>query len=121
MQYFADSYAIIEFLKENKNYKKYFEQHEIITTKFNLMEVYYSSLIEKNKNYADKVYSIFLPNCVEVPDAIIHEAMLFKLAKRKNNISYIDAIGYTIAKEMRVKFLTGDKEFRNLENVEFVK
>ena len=58
MQYFADSYAIIEFLKENKIIK-ILEQHEIITTKFNLMEVYYSSLIEKTRIMLTKFIQYF--------------------------------------------------------------
>lgn len=121
MLFFADSYAVIEYLKKNKNYIKYFEENEIITTKLNLMEVYYSALIENDKNYADKVYSSLLPLCTEIHDETIREAMIFKLSKRKTNISYVDAIGYQTAKENGVLFLTGDKEFKGLENVEFVK
>ena len=32
-----------------------------------------------------------------------------------------DCIGYILAKNIGIKFLTGDKEFENLDNVEFVK
>ncbi len=32
-----------------------------------------------------------------------------------------DCIGYIFAKQLGIKFLTGDKEFENLDNVEFVK
>lgn len=39
---------------------------------------------------------------------------------RKNNISHIDCIGYFVALENNVKFLTGEKHFRHLSNVEFV-
>ena len=37
------------------------------------------------------------------------------------NLSYVDYIGYILAKQRNVKFLTGDKEFENMDNVEFVK
>ena len=44
-----------------------------------------------------------------------------ELKEKGLNISYIDAIGYTISLERGIKFLTGDKEFKNLPNVEFIK
>ena len=49
--------------------------------------------------------------------------MQFKLKLRKQGkkISYVDAIGYQTALESGTKFLTGDKEFEELENVEYVK
>ena len=42
-----------------------------------------------------------------------------KYAKRK--LSIPDSIGYVMAKRLKIKFLTGDKMFEDLENVEFVK
>ena len=45
--------------------------------------------------------------------------MKFKFVKQK--ISFIDCIGYLIAKKNNAKFLTGDEHFRNKDNVEFVK
>ena len=32
-----------------------------------------------------------------------------------------DCIGYILAKRLSIKFLTGDKEFEKLDDVEFVK
>jgi len=36
-------------------------------------------------------------------------------------MSMADCISYIQSKEVGVKFLTGDKEFEDLDNVEFVK
>ena len=36
-------------------------------------------------------------------------------------LSFIDCIGYYLAKKNKAKFLTGDEKFKNMENVEFVK
>lgn len=33
----------------------------------------------------------------------------------------VDCIGYVYAKENGLRFVTGDKEFEGMENVEFVK
>jgi len=47
--------------------------------------------------------------------------MTFRALNKKRNLSYVDCIGYIIAKQRNIKFLTGDKEFEYMENVEFVK
>ena len=47
--------------------------------------------------------------------------MQFKLQFKDEKLSYADCIGYAVAAEFGIKFLTGDKKFRSKENVEFVK
>jgi len=120
-EYFYDSYAIIEYLKGNKKYQKYFKEPIGVTTRLNLMEVYYSLL--GDEVYAEEVYSSFLSVIIDPSDEEIRNAMKKRkeLKEKGLNISYADAIGYSISIERKIKFLTGDKEFRNLPNVEFVK
>jgi hypothetical protein len=33
----------------------------------------------------------------------------------------VDALGYSYSRKLGIKFLTGDKEFSEMENVEYVK
>jgi uncharacterized protein len=47
--------------------------------------------------------------------------MKFRYKNRKKNLSVPDCISYLQAKSLGIKFLTGDKKFENMENVEFVK
>ena len=47
--------------------------------------------------------------------------MKFRYNNKKKEMSMTDCISYFMAKELGIKFLTGDKEFENLENVEFAK
>jgi predicted nucleic acid-binding protein len=47
--------------------------------------------------------------------------MKFRLKEKAKRLSYVDAIGYQLALEKNAKFLTGDKEFKGMKNVEFVK
>ena len=47
--------------------------------------------------------------------------MAFKLYNKKEKLSYVDCIGHCLAKEIGVRFLTGDQKFENKENVEYVK
>jgi len=119
--FFADSYAIIDYLKGNKNFEKYFEENEVITTRVNLMEVYYSALRDATEELAEEYFNSFLGKCTVLEDKTIKNAMKFKLKEKAKKISYVDAIGYQIALEKNIKFLTGDKQFKEMKNVEFVK
>jgi predicted nucleic acid-binding protein len=120
-EFFYDSYAIIEYLKGNKKYQKYFKEPIGVTTRLNLMEVYYSLL--GNEEYAEEIYSSFLSVVIDLSDVDIRNAMKKRkeLKQQGQNISYADAIGYSISIERKIKFLTGDREFKDLPNVEFVK
>lgn len=121
MGYFFDSYAIIELILENKNYEK-FKNDLIITSTLDLMEVYYFLLRTYNQQTADfwiKRLKFNLANIIKLNIAL--EASRLRFKHKKENLSYIDCIGYLLAKEMNIKFLTGDNKFKTKENVEFVK
>ncbi len=121
MWFFADTYALIEFFLGNLHYEKYFNEHEFVTTRLNLLELYYAKLAEGQPELAEEYFNSLLPKTVEIEDEILKRAANFKVENKKQNISYIDAIGYEIAKERKIKFLTGDKAFKEMQNVEFVK
>ncbi len=118
--YFFDSYAFFEILKANKNYTKY-TQVEIITTKLNLFELYLGTVREKSETEAREVLDLYYQFAVDFDKKTIEEAAKLKNQLNKRDVSMTDCIGYTMAKQLGIKFLTGDKEFENLENVEFVK
>lgn len=120
MPYFFDSYAIIEIIKGNPNYNTYSES-EIVTSNLNVGEVFFSLIREHNEEKATKWAEILKGFAFEVDTDTIIEAMKFKFKYKQKNFSYIDCIGYIMAKRHGIKFLTGDKEFSGLENVEFVK
>ena len=115
-----DTYAIIEIIRGNKNYKPYLDS-AILINDFILTELCYNLIkeytVDKAYEYIDK-YSQYV---IRVSPEIIKEAMLFRFNNRKQNISMTGCIGYILAKKLNIKFLTGDKEFENLKNVEFVK
>ena len=118
--YFLDTYALIEIIKDNKNYEPY-KKGNLITTKLNLMEFHYFLLRTVGKSKADFNYNRLLPLTMEISDETIKRANEFKLLYKKRKLSYIDCIGYIIAKMNSTKFVTGDKQFEEMENVEFVK
>lgn len=116
--FFFDTYAFFEIIRGNQNYKQYIEDR-IITTIFNLAELNYNLKKEKDKKTADDYTDKYSGFIVEVSIEDIKNAMDFKTMDRK--LSIPDAIGYIVAKRFNIKFLTGDKDFENMENVEFVR
>lgn len=47
-------------------------------------------------------------------------AVAFRHQHTGKRISYVDALGYVLASKNGLLFLTGDKAFKGLDNVEFV-
>ena len=119
--FFLDTYALYELALGNENYKEYFAGVESITTIMNLYELYYTLLRENLKLVAEDFFERFLSICVELEPNLIKEAALFRLQNKKLDLSYVDALGYIVAKRHNVLFLTGDDAFEKLPNVEFVK
>lgn len=120
MNYFFDSYALIEIFKGSINYSKY-QDVVTVTTYFNLYEAYYSLKNKGTDTGIDDFFNIIRAFCINLKFDWIKEATNFRLKHKKNNLSYVDCLGYVIAKDLNIKFLTGDNQFKDLENVEFVK
>lgn len=125
MNYFFDTYALQEIAQASSSYLPYAVNTGVVTTRLNLMELYYGYASKGEPETAEKLFEKFRRFCVEIDDNTIKEAMWEKVRLRKilkkSNVSYVDCIGYVLAKRLKAKFLTGDREFEGLENVEFVK
>ncbi len=117
--YFFDSYAIVELIKENPNYLLYGES-KIATTVLNVIEVHYALLREKGPEFAKAFFNSLMKWVIPF-EYVITDANILKYSMRKQKLSSPDCIGYLLAKTHGIKFLTGDKEFENMPNVEFVK
>ena len=118
--FFFDSYAFFEILKGNLNYKKYLD-YNIITTKLNLYELYLGTLRESGEENAEIVFDKYFKFVIDFDEGVIKEAAKLKNKLNKRDVSMTDCIGYCLARQLNVPFLTGDNEFRDLEGVEFVK
>ncbi len=116
--FFFDTYAFFEIFRGNPDYKEY-EDSLVITSIFNIAELNYNLKKEKGKKIANNYTKKFIPFAVEVTFQDIKRAMDLKVKNKKLSIPY--AIGYMVAKSHNVKFLTGDEDFRDMKNVEFVK
>ena len=118
--YFLDTYALFEIVEGNPNYKTFTKGH-LATTRMNLLELHYGLLLRKGKVTANYWFSYFRPLCISFSDVTLQEASAFRLVHKKANVSFIDALGYAIARRRGAKFLTGDQAFKDLPNVEFVR
>jgi uncharacterized protein len=118
--YFFDSYAIIEIIKGNENYN-FVCDLTVITSPMNYAEVYYALLLLYDKEAVSNMLKNINFQFLEITSEIAKSAAIFRHKNKKANLSYIDCVGYELALNNDLLFLTGDKAFEDLENVEFVR
>lgn len=119
--FYFDTYALVEIAQGNDSYAKYREGVKIITNKLNLMELAYFLFRINKAEKVELVFKDYLKYNVEPSISALMEATRFKFIHKKRKLSYVDCLGYIMAKENKVKFLTGDEKFKGMANVEFVK
>ena len=114
-----DTYALIELLNKNPKYEKYADCNTIVN-EFIFAEFCYQLIKNEISDY-DEYLDEVEPAIVRLSPNTMKKAMEFRYKNKKRKMSMTDCISYIQAKEFGIKFLTGDKEFADLENVEFVK
>jgi len=123
-RYYADTYALVEILRGNPAYEKYASE-ELITSEFNLLELAYALTRDYGKAKALEVLRIVRAFVMIVQptdeDYVEASSLRIELKEQGKNLSLIDALGYVLAKRLGIPFLTGDREFKNLDRVEYVK
>ena len=120
MTYFFDTYAIIELIEGSSSYKK-FEEFRIVTSVLNIGEIYAIFLRNDGKERADKWFEGCSFDILEFSLDDIVKATYFRYINRQKNISITDSVGYILSLKHKLKFLTGDRQFQNMSNVEFIK
>ena len=119
--YYFDTYALIEIAKESLSYSPYKKDVKIILNKLNIME-YVQYLFRIGKGHlAKETFDELSELSVDYDDEILIKAAEMKVKYSRDKVSFIDCIGYFIAKKNKAKFLTGDDKFKGMDNVEFVK
>lgn len=108
----------------DRRFRPYFRPGRGVTTWLNLMEVYYALLRDgMPKETARAVVEAARPDLVEFSFEEILEGveLRFRWHGRDKTISYVDAIGFTLAQKRRLNFLTGDPAFRGVRGVTFLR
>ena len=118
--YFLDTYALIEIMKGNENFSK-FQDTSNFTSLMNLLEFHYIMNRDFGNKKASEMVDKLRSIVVEIGLEDIKKASEFRLKNSKKKFSYIDCLGYVMAMNKGFIFVTGDKEFKNFDNVEFVK
>lgn len=128
MKYLIDTYALIEWYERgSEEYKPYILKIQSFggyVTQLTLLEFYYIIYHRFGKETADNVYEEVTNYCetVALDEEIIKKTGEFKSKLlRDKKMSYVDCVNYITAKHIGVKLLTGDDDFKGMENVEFVK
>jgi predicted nucleic acid-binding protein len=117
--FFFDTYAFFEIFQGGNAYAKY-ESAKVITTKLNLFELYLGVLREHDEESAKKALEKYYPFVKEFDQEVIKAAAQLKKTLNKRDVSMTDCIGYCFAKQLGIKFLTGDSAFEHMDNIEFV-
>ena len=119
--FFFDTYALIEIGKNNSGYEPYKKNVKIFISMLNLMELAYFLIRENREHEIEEIFNKLSRFAVSYSKEILINAAKMKHQYKIEKLSYIDCIGYLLAKQYNIKFLTGDEKFRNKQNVEFIK
>ena len=121
MQAFVfDTYALLEIIAGNPNYAKYLNS-EIIINDFIFAELCHKLIRENGYEKASLYIDKFAHFRKELDEKTIKEAMLYRINHKKKDLSPTDCISYFMALKLNINFLTGDRQFESMQNVEFVK
>lgn len=120
IEYFYDSYAVIEIIRGNPKFI-HLSDRQVTITLFNLIEVVNCIYLDSGEEKAKETYERWRGCVQEIDWNIITEAIKLRQKYKKRDMSYADCIGYCYALQKGLQFLTGDKEFQDLPNVEFIK
>ena len=124
MKRIIDAHGLLVFLEKEAGFEKvesFFvnaveKDNYLLMTSVNFGEVYYIVLRECGQEKAHEIEKIIRTLPIEIVDVDINlakEAAHFKATKK---ISYADCFAAALAKLHRGELITGDKEFRVLEN-----
>lgn len=119
VNYFFDSYAIIEIIEDNESYRKYAE-FPLVTTELNKIEILWWA-INKHGIELGRMLAESISKTADIDNETLLEAMEFRKKHKKRSISYTDSIGYIFSQKNKMLFLTGDDQFKDMPGVEFVK
>ncbi len=114
-----DTYALIEIHNGNPRFAGLLNEEAIITD-ITMAEFYahiYRKYDLKTADYWHRKLSFL---CKPVSRDTMVKAVRFRIDNKKQDLSFFDCVGYIFAVENGMKFVTGDKEFQQMANVEFL-
>lgn len=114
-----DSYALVEICDGNPNFMPLLKEKTAITDL--TMTEFYANLYKKyGTPTADYWHRKLNSLCRFVSREILIKAVKYRIDNNKQKLSFFDCVGYVYACENKMVFVTGDKEFKEKPNVEFM-
>jgi predicted nucleic acid-binding protein len=98
----------------------YFRSGRGVTTWLQVMEVFYALLRDGTpESEARDLIEPLQPHLIDFSfdDVLAAMGLRVRMIRKRRNLSYVDAIGYSVARKRRLQFLTGDRGFRGLPGV----
>lgn len=119
-----DSHALLAFLEKEAGYEKvksFFvaaveKDADLLMSSVNFGEVYYIILRECGKEKVDEIEKVINTLPVRIVDVDIELVKIAASFKATKKISYADCFAAALAKLHKGEVVTGDKEFKVLEN-----
>ncbi len=114
-----DTYALVEIYDGNPAFAGLLNE-KVIITDITMAEFYADIYRKDNIQTADYWHRKLSTLCRPVSREILLKAVKFRLDHKKENLSFFDCVGYLFAVENKMTFVTGDKEFKEKPNVQFM-
>jgi len=119
-----DSYALIAYLNKEQGYEKVSEifaqcsdaEEYALMCVVNMGEVYYHALRVGGEHKARLVLEIIRALPIDIIEANINLTLQAAEIKAFNKMSYADAYAGGLAKMRKATLVTGDKEFKSIQN-----
>jgi ribonuclease VapC len=119
-----DAHALLVFLEKEAGYEKieqFFvtaveKDRYLLMASVNFGEVYYIVWRECGQDKAREIEKIIMTLPIEIIDVDIHIAREAARLKATHKISYADSFAAALAKLHKGEVITGDKEFKAVEN-----
>jgi predicted nucleic acid-binding protein len=116
-----DSYALLAYLKQEKNYEPVkvllssADKMHIIMNELNVGEVYYIIARERGLEHADYFLQLVLPNLpIKIITNYFSNIIEASRIKAKCAISYADCFAVATAQREKAVIVTGDPEFKKV-------
>jgi len=119
-----DAHGLLVFLEKEPGFEKiesFFvnaieKDQSLLMTSVNFGEVYYIVLRECGQEKAHEIEKIILTLPIDIIDVDLHLAREAARIKAAKKISYADCFAAALTKIHKGELLTGDKEFKAIEN-----
>jgi uncharacterized protein len=116
-----DSYALLTYLKQEKNYEPVkillssADKMPVIMNELNVGEVYYIIARERGLEHADYFLQLVLPNLpIKIITNSFSNIIEASRIKAKYAISYADCFAVATAQREKAVIVTGDPEFKKV-------